>query len=441
MTENIHVAIIGAGPAGLFAAEKLVALGYGVVLFNRDIKPGGMAEYGIYPEKHAIKDGLRRQFNRILTLDQLHYYGNVYVGEERCLTIPQILDWGIPAVLVACGAQGTKWLGLPGENLLGVYHAKDVIFYYNRLPPFSTMPISIGRRVVVVGAGNTMADIAHYLIHQPQVEEVHICARRGPAEVKFTKKELGSIIHAIDFDALGTEFERVAPVMRAVGQEPEKEMEFFHSADVKAEQADTKARVVMHFLVSPTEILGDENRRMRGLMLEDNKLIGESDNTSARGLGTGWALDADTVIFAIGDKVEEKLGVAVKKNDYRHAENPRFPVEGQSYEVEDPSTGQPWEGLFLAGWSRVASNGLVGNAKKDGVNAAQVIDQYLRSGDFPGVSLEKIDQIASGFDSPVVRKADLQRLIADELGRAENSDLEKSKYLTNDEMLRVMGLR
>jgi len=222
MTENIYVAVIGAGPAGLFAAEKLAACGYGVALFNRDIEPGGMAEYGIYPDKHTLKDGLRRQFHNILLSERIHYFGNVCVGEDRCLTIPQLLGWGIPAVLIACGAQGTKWLGIPGEKLKGVYHAKDVVYHYNRLPPFSTMPITLGKRVVIVGAGNVMVDVARYLLDQDQVEEVHICVRRGPAEVKFTKKELGTIIHAFDLAALGAEIERIAPLMREIGQDPER---------------------------------------------------------------------------------------------------------------------------------------------------------------------------------------------------------------------------
>lgn len=440
MTEDIHVAVIGAGPAGLFAAEKLAASGYGVALFNRDIKPGGMAEYGIYPDKHAIKDGLRRQFNNIMASDRIHYYGNVCVGEERCLTIPQLLGWGIPAVLVACGAQGTKWLGLPGENLKGVYHAKDVVYHYNRLPPFSTMPITIGKRVVIVGAGNVMADVARYLLDQKQVEEVHICVRRGPAEVKFTKKELGTIIHAFDLDALGKEIERVAPLMRAIGQDPDKEMELFTSAASKAAEEHNTVKIYMHFLVSPTEIVGGQNEHMHGLLLEDNKLVGEPENTSARGLGTTWTLEAETVIFAIGDKVENQLGVPVQKNDYRHAAEPRFPVGGASYEVENPETGKPLDGVFLAGWSRVASSGLVGNAKRDGVNAAEAIMQYLRSGDFAGVTVQKIDECVGYFDCPVVRKSDLQRLLEDEQKRAKDSDLETVKYLTNDEMLKVMGL-
>jgi ferredoxin--NADP+ reductase len=441
MSESIQVAIVGAGPAGLFAAEKLATMGYRSILFNRDIVPGGMAEYGIYPDKFAIKNGLRREFNKILSLDQIHYYGNVCVGEERCLSIPQILEWGLPAVLVTCGAQGTKWLGIPGENLRGVYHAKDVIYNYNRLPPYSTMDIRIGKRVAIVGAGNVMADIAHYLVGQPQVEEIHICVRRGPAEVKFTKKELGYIVHAIDFSALKAEFKRVTPVMRAIGQNPEAEMEFFDSANVNDDSSLPTPRIFMHFLVSPIEIQGDENGYMRGLLLEDNTLVGEADHNSAKSLDTKWTLEADTVIFAIGDKVEEKLGLPLQKNSYAHAQEPRFPVEGQSYEVEDPSTGQPWAGLFIAGWSRVASSGLVGNAKKDGVNAAIAIDEYLRSNDSHGVSLDRLDNLVSGLGCPVVRKPDLLRLLENERIRAENSDPEKAKYLTNEEMLKVMGLK
>jgi len=441
MAEKIQVAIVGAGPAGLFAAERLAAIGYGVALFNRDIKPGGMAEYGIYPDKHTLKDGLRKQFNNILSCDRVHYYGNVCVGEGRCLTIPDLLAWGFPAVLVACGAQGTKWLGLPGENLSGVYHAKDVVFHYNRLPPFSTLPIRIGKRVVIVGAGNVMADVTRYLIHQEQVEEVHICVRRGPAEVKFTLKELETIIGAFDLVKLEEEIARAAPVMQALGQDPAQELAFFKSALEKAESYTGTGRILMHFLVSPLEILGDSEGRMNGLNLEDNTLVGDKENPSARGLGTRWILNADTVIFAIGDKVEAELGLPVNRNDYRHVEAPAFPVDGQSYEVEDPSGGKPWPGVFLAGWSRMASSGLVGNAKRDGVNAACAIDQYLRTNEKDGLALALVEERVNAIGCPVVRKEDLDRLLADEHTRAESCTTETAKYLTNDEMLAVMGLK
>ena len=131
------VAVVGAGPAGLYASRELVKAGCRVALFNRDVKPGGLAEYGIFHNKLKMKTGLRKQFASILEDPQVEYYGNVEVCEEGDLTLQDLIDLGLQAVLVTVGAQGTKWLGLPGEDLEGVYHAKDVVYYYNHLPPFA----------------------------------------------------------------------------------------------------------------------------------------------------------------------------------------------------------------------------------------------------------------------------------------------------------------
>lgn len=442
MEDKIQVAIIGAGPAGLFAAEKLTGEGYTVALFNKDIKPGGMAEYGIYPEKHTLKDGLRKQFRRIISREHVYYYGNVCVGQERCISIPQLLEWGFSAVLISAGAQGTKWLGIPGEELEGVIHAKDLVFHYNRLPPFSTARVAVGRQVVVVGAGNVMADVTRYLLEQPSVEEIHICVRRGPAEVKFTPKELEYIIAGFDMQGLKDEIDRVAPVMESLGQDPVKEMSQYLKAYGKTEPETRKPVIKMHFLVSPVEMRGDENGRVNLLDLEENTLVSKGESVSARGLGTHRQMEADTVVFAIGDKVEENLGVPVKWNDYHHSENPFYPVDGISYEIEDPQTGTPWKGVFVAGWSRQASSGLVGNAKKDGVNAAQAIAHYLtaeKAGE--GIAIADLDEKLALLPEPVVRNANLEHLLEVEHQLAGDKPVEYVKFLTNDEMLKVMGLK
>ena len=123
------VAVIGAGPAGLFAARELATAGVFVVILNRDIKPGGLAEYGIYPSKLKIKDGLRAQFKQILTMPNVRYYGHVTVSQLSDLRISDLQWLGFQSILVAGGAQGTKWLNLPGEHLRGVYHAKEIVFH------------------------------------------------------------------------------------------------------------------------------------------------------------------------------------------------------------------------------------------------------------------------------------------------------------------------
>ena len=165
MKPNYLVAVVGAGPAGLYAAKQLVGQGAYVFLFNRDIKPGGLAEYGIYPDKHKMKDGLRAQFRQILANPQVEYFGNILIGNHGDLRLEDLREMGFQALLVTVGAQDTKWLGLPGESIEGVYHAKDIVYYYNRLPPYSQQPYQIGKRVVIVGMGNVMLDIAHWLVY------------------------------------------------------------------------------------------------------------------------------------------------------------------------------------------------------------------------------------------------------------------------------------
>ncbi len=223
------VAVVGAGPAGLFAAKELAGQGVEVILLNRDIKPGGLAEYGIYPEKLKMKEGLRAQFRQILSLPNVHYYGNIVVGKDGDLSLDDLWELGCQAILVTAGAQGTKWLGLPGEDLVGVYHAKDIVYHYNLLPPYSQKPYRIGRRVAVVGVGNVMMDIARYLITEKHVDEVMAIARRGPAEVKFDKKEVETIGANIDLAAYDAEVNRVADIMRAVGQDPDAVQASLHA--------------------------------------------------------------------------------------------------------------------------------------------------------------------------------------------------------------------
>ncbi|MBP8857365.1 MAG: NAD(P)-binding protein, partial [Anaerolineaceae bacterium] len=107
-----EVAVIGAGPAGLFAAREISQAGYRVSLLNRDIKPGGLAEYGIYPDKKKMKDGLRGQFKQILSTPNLAYYGNVSIGEGRDLELHELINAGFDAILISIGAQYNRTLGL-----------------------------------------------------------------------------------------------------------------------------------------------------------------------------------------------------------------------------------------------------------------------------------------------------------------------------------------
>jgi len=437
------IAIIGAGPAGLFGAKSLVEQGARVVLLNRDIKPGGLAEYGIYYNKYAIKEGLRKQFRKILASPDIAYYGNVRVAEDGDVTLAELRQMGFAAIMVAVGAQGTKWLGLPGEDLRGVYHSKTLMYHYNRLPPFAEQEFAIGKRVAVIGVGNTMADIAHWLTRDVHVDEIIGVARRGPAEVKFTRQELTYIARNFDLEAIEAEFARVAERMRAVGQDPDEAKDFILSAlSRKALEPVSDTRIHFRFLSSPKRMLGDAEGNVVGLELDDTELVLKDDgDTRARRLDTQHVLDVDTVIFCIGDRVSNRFGLPVQWNEFVKHENPRYPVGGESYEVFDPEADAPIEGIFVAGWARKASEGQVGLARKDAYNCAEAVMRYI--GELPAYNADAGEELAARLaqlDKPLVRREDWQRLEAIEQQKAAELGVELFKFKSNAEMLAAMGL-
>ncbi len=438
------VAVIGAGPAGLFASRHLAINGTHVVLMNRDILPGGLAEYGIYFDKYKMKEGLRRQFQQIIDLTMIDYYGNLTVGENADISLPELRAMGFQALLVTVGAQGTKWLGLPGENLSGVYHAKDLVFHYNLLPPFSTRDIHIGKRVALIGAGNVMLDIAHWLIRELKVDQVISVVRRGPNDVKFSKEELKIVVKNLDLTSLDAEIERVRPVADGVGQDVNEAKEYILSALPKGLDPVSDSRFSFSFLASPTRILGNDQGAVAGLELEDTTLICAEGDVQAKRLGTKRILDVDTVIFCIGDKVDESFGLPVRSNAYVKNPNPLYPVDGLSFEAYDPNLNRPIDRVFVAGWSREASSGLVGVARKDGENGARAVLEYLQTVPTlldPLAVLDEFSARLGKLNKPIIQETNLEKLFAAQLAEAAKTGATAFKYSTNEAMLEAMGMK
>jgi ferredoxin--NADP+ reductase len=438
--ENGHfVAVIGAGPAGLFGARELAVQGAQVVLFNRDIKPGGLAEYGIYPDKHTMKGGLRKQFHQVLDNENITYYGNVKIGAQGELTLDDLRCLGFQAMLVTAGAQGTKWLGLPGEDLRGVYHAKDVVYYYNKLPPYSQKKFYFGKRCAIIGAGNVMVDLTRFLIRERKVDEVISIVRRGPGEVNFTKEEMKHIIANLDIAAFEAEIRRVLPALQAVNEGSDmgrhKVLDALPKADPKF--ADTRFR--FEFLTSPVQMLG-ENGVLTGLEVEDNILVLKDGVLKSRGTGHKRVLPVDTVIFAIGDKVDESVGLPVASNEFIKNPAPRFPVDNLSYEAFDPAKNTLIPDVFVGGWSRQASEGLVGLARKDGTNAAKAVSQFLQTLPPVAPNLDEVARKMKSLPKPVITKDELQKLDAVEAAEAQKRGLEEFKFASNEEMMHALGL-
>lgn len=406
------VFVIGAGPAGLYASNKLAQAGHQVVLLNRDIKPGGLAEYGIYPVKDKMKGGLRKQFGKILSQPNLHYLGHVPVAGDRAVTLDSLREFSPAAIVCAVGAQGTKKLGLAGEDSKGVYSAKDFVYHYNLLPPFSSRDFSTGKRVAIVGMGNVMVDIARWLlIDDPErkTEEVIVVARRGPFEAKFDHKEFEHIEMFLDRKVFADELERVKDPLKAVGQDVfQISGEKTFSVLTKPEQSPQGPRLSFRFLSSPNIIHPDPAQRIEGLTLVENILVPRNGGTSAKATDRTCELDVDTMIFAIGDVVDPGFGLPNARGAYVTNPDDADPNRA-AYEVFDPEEKRVLEGTYVVGWARKASEGLVGVARFDAEQGAAHILKHLESApERPGPT---IDQIRSQL-----RRSGLESVSKEELG-------------------------
>ena len=286
----------------------------------------------------------------------------------------------------------------------------------------------------MIGAGNVMLDITHYLARELKVDEVVAVVRRGPAEVKFDKKEMEYVVANLDQAGLDAEIARVTPIMDAVHQDPAAARAAILEALPKALPKVSDTRFRFEFLASPVQMIGDENGRVKHVELEDNILVEANGDTKAKSTGHKRLLDVETVIFAIGDKVDDTFGLPVEWNEFVKNQSPRFPIDGISYE-------SPYDDVFVGGWSRQASSGLVGYARKDGTNAAKAVWQFLQTRKTVEPNVEVVAERVKKLGKPIVVKEDVKKLEAIELAEAQKQGLEAFKFSTNDEMLQVMGLQ
>ncbi len=438
------VFVVGAGPAGLFAAQKIALSGHQVFLFNRDIKPGGLAEYGIYPLKDKMKFGLRKQFAKVLGLPNVQYFGHVKVGEQGDLTLADLRAMQPSAMVFACGAQGYNALGLPGEDSRGVYSAKDFVYAYNRLPPYASMDFSTGKRIAIVGMGNVAADIMRWLLRddpERRNEEVIVVARRGPYEAKFDKKEIEHVEEYISRDGFLRELDRIRETCGACNQDlsPEKLGDATFPFLKKSFPAEPRPKLTFRFLSSPKEILAGPDGRIDKLVVTENNLALRADgSTAARATDRTAVLDVDTLIFAIGDKHDPSVGLPMGPDGYATKPVPESMKE-PAYEAWNLETNESLHGIFVVGWARRASTGLVGIARHDGEEGAKKVLEYLQDQPDTGTpSAENLLAALQAKGATPVTKQDLEILGRIEEQQAQARNLTSFKFSDDETMLQAI---
>jgi len=441
MSKQHLVAVIGAGPAGIYGTRKLTEAGHRVLLINRDIKPGGLAEYGIFLDKEKMKTGLRKQFHRILADPKVSYLGHVTVGEGKSLTLKDLQEIGFGAIVVSAGAQGTKKLGLPGEEFTGVYHAKDVVYHYNKLPPFSQRHFELGSRIAIIGMGNVMVDVANWLLNYKDIAEVTVVARRGPREKAYDDSEFEVIEKYLDNDDMRKEIERIRPDLETAGQNVDEIIDKF----VGSTTPPANQRLRFRYLCSPTKVVGNSDGKVEGLEVELNTLVVENGRTAPKGTGQRTQIPLDCVIYAIGDQVDGSLGLPYARGAFvtNPAELSGDPNPAH-YQPYDPASKQVLEGIYVIGWSRNASVGLVGVAKQDAERGMKVINVYLTSkeGFEPEVIERKVEAVLDKLEEnkvSYVTKDDVALLEAVEKQEAKKRNTWEHKYATDEEMLEIIS--
>ncbi|MDH5726020.1 MAG: hypothetical protein OEY60_11165, partial [Nitrospira sp.] len=283
-------------------------------------------------------------------------------------------------------------------------------------------------------------DIAHWLIRYKKVERVTAIVRRGPVERKYNPKEIRSICANMDLEGIRNEFERIKDRMAKVGQNPDDVLKGLTDEFTKCEPQVSQTQMGFRFLASPKRILVDKHNRVRALEMEDNRLDPKGEDTVAVGLKQYYEFPCDSVVFAVGDRVDETVGLPYKNGMFITNPNKTGNDPDDSlFQAYDESVGKVMDGVFLAGWARKASEGLVGVAKRDGDWCAEVVERHLATkssgGDIRGV----LDQLHSLLRKQQSRPVDVSGLQALEV--AERSFTEKTdcigefKFTANQDML------
>jgi len=195
----------------------------------------------------------------------------------------------------------------------------------------------------------------------------------------------------------------------------------------------------MRFLLSPKALIGDENGRLKAIRFERNQLVRQGEYILPMGTGEMETVPADTVVFSIGSRVDTGFGLPIARSNFITTENPRFPIEGNSYEVYDDDLCSTCKDVFVSGWARVAGEGVVGLARKDAERGARAVLQYLDT--MTEKSTNRVQDIIDNLaisGKNVVDLSGLQKLWAVEEKIAAEKGLPEFKFDTKEAMLKVI---
>lgn len=445
MSRPLRVAIVGAGPAGAYAADILTKSETPVEidLLDRMPAPYGLVRYGVAPDHPRIK-GIIKALHNILDKPQVRFLGHVEYGVDVKL---EDLRQHYDAVVLSTGADKDRELDIPGIDLAGSHGAANFVQWYDGYPEAPRDWTLDAQQVAVIGAGNVALDAARVLAKQAddllsteipdnvyeglknsQVTDVHLFARRGPAQSKFTPLELRELDHQDDVELIvhpeGFEMDEASEKEAQENNQVKTVVKTLQDWALRDETGETSRRLHFHFLRRPAEVLGQE--RVEGLRTEVMELTGDGN---ARSTGGYEEIPVQQVYRAVG-----YLSSPLVDIPFDHKTG-TIPHEGGRVLDMD---NQHIPGVYTTGWIKRGPVGLIGHTKGD---ALETVDNLLedRAGDTETPAREG-DPLLELLEERGVAYTTWQgwnRLDAHERALGEERGRERMKVVPNNEMVQI----
>ena len=416
------VAIVGAGPAGYFAAQALQNLANDDRIFEIDMierlpTPWGLVRSGVAPDHPKIKT-VSKVFEKIASQETFRLFANVEIGND--ISVAKLQE-KYDAVIIATGSSHGKTLGIPGENLRGSLSAATFVPWYNAHPDFVGVDTPLDAdTAVVIGAGNVAMDVARMLALEPSeldptdtadhaidafkksnIRKVYISARRGPEHAAFTAPELRELPKLEHTNVIMNKADIDAAIVRA-GDAPEKDVKSNLDAMLLiAENPKSEHERTMQFLFqhTPKEILGTD--RVEGVVYSTPN----GDVTIKCGL----------VITAIGYQAHGIEGV---------------PYENGKVVNND---GRVKENLYVVGWAKRGPSGVIGTNKSDSAAVMELLVSDLKSPKSAGDISELLTH------QVVVSQEHWQKINEAEVAAGEPHGKPRKKAVHREELLKYAG--
>ncbi len=435
LMRNYKIAIVGAGPAGYYAAQALQnsqneEISISIDMFEKLPTPWGLVRSGVAPDHPKIKS-VAKVFDKIASEDKFRLFANVQLGKDIDL---DELKANYDAVVIAIGSSVGKKLGIPGEELIGSISSSEFVPWYNGHPDFADLEVPLdSQTAVVIGAGNVAMDVARSLgldpaefektdmatyaisaLQKSKIRDVHICARRAPEHAAFTAPEIRELPHfektsiVIDPNHISSALKRT----ESLGDQAKDINTILTAMLAIAEEEKPKQErsINFHFLLTPIEIKGE--KRVEEVVFKVNEVI-------------------DGKVVATDQTISIKCGLVITAIGYN------TPVI-DGLEIEDGKVkninGRVANGVYVVGWAKRGPSGVIGTNKSDSTEVMQTLiadlSEAKNSSDFEAVLMQR--------GIKYVNQQDWGKINDAEVAAGEQLGKPRLKITSREEMLNLL---